>query len=222
MFIQIQETPNPDALKFLPGIKIIPEEVSNLTIKRSDDIKKIETSPLAKALFTIDGVESLFFTKDFISITKKQNIEWYSIKTLILSAMMDIIIAGQSFVIDTNNDTKSNQFNKSIGKSNEMDLGVAQSINTDIDKNLNKIDAELLDKITDQIIELIDTRVKPAVAEDGGNIEFDRFENGVVFLRMYGACKGCPSSTITLKNGIENMLKMYIPEVTEVREAEDD
>ena len=145
-------------------------------------------SPFAKRLFGIDGVEGVFFGSDFITITKSQSIDWQIMKPLILGSIMDHYNSGEETIEKT-----ESKLNTSL-ESKESD--------TDIVK---------------QIKELLDTRVRPAVAMDGGDIIYDSFKDGVVYLHMQGACSGCPSSTATLKMGIENMLKHYVPEVQEVR-----
>ena len=144
-------------------------------------------SPLALKIFSIEGVCRVFFGSDFITVTKSENTEWNIIKTDILTAIMDHFKSGEPII---------------SGKIEENNV-----------ENLDGPDG----KIIFQIKELLDTRVRPAVAQDGGDITFHGFENGIVFLHMQGACAGCPSSTMTLKMGIENLLKHYIPEVEEVR-----
>lgn len=148
-------------------------------------------APLAGQLFALGGVTRVFFGHDFIAVTKEEGAEWPALKPHILAAMMDHF------------------------------SGDAPIIVPDLAKNAQSTNATQNDaadpEIVAQICELIDTRVRPAVAADGGDITFDRFAEGVVYLQMRGACAGCPSSTATLKNGIENMLRHYIPEVTEVR-----
>jgi len=146
-----------------------------------------ENSPFAKRLFKIKGVEGVFFGNDFITITKKNESDWDVLKPLILGSIMEHYKSDEKTLIDDGNEKDSNELKES---------------DSDIVK---------------QIKELLDTRVKPAVAMDGGNIIFSSFDDGIVYLRMQGACSGCPSSTATLKSGIENMLKHYIPEVVEVR-----
>ena len=180
MFIQTQDTPNPNTLKFIPGIEVI-KHGSSRQFNKNDDCKE---SSLAKQLFEINGIESVLFGNDFISITKNENINWDEIKTFILSNLVDYFIAG---------------------------LPVVNEVNTD-KKKKNKSNS----KIEEQIIELLDSKIRPAVAQDGGDIIYNKFENGIVYLELHGACQGCPSSTITLKQGIENMLKHYIPEVESV------
>lgn len=148
-------------------------------------------SPLAERLFTIDGVAAVFFGSDFITITKAADKEWYLLKPAVLGAIMEHMTAGLPVMSD-------------------VPAGSAQAEPVDDGE-----DSEVIG----QIRELLDTRVRPAVAQDGGDIIFQGFEEGVVYLHLRGACAGCPSSTATLKMGIENMLKHYIPEVTEVRAA---
>ncbi len=179
MFIQTETTPNPDAIKFIPGPAVAPGG--------SYDFRKVEDadkSPLAKALFKVVGVEGVYLGSDFVSVTKGAEGDWNTLKPRILAAIMDHYLTG-----------------------------------------LPAVDAELASttahadegEIVKQIREILDDRVRPAVAMDGGDIVFDRFEDGIVYLHMRGACAGCPSSTATLKNGIENLLRHFVPEVVEVR-----
>ena len=147
-------------------------------------------SPLALRLFHIDGIEGVFLGSDFITVTKSEAKEWHVLKPSILGAIMEHFTAGLPIL----NESAPSQDNTDSADTPEDDL-----------------------EIVGQIKELIDTRVRPAVAMDGGDIVFDSFDGGIVYLQMQGACAGCPSSTATLKMGIENMLKHYIPEVVEVR-----
>ena len=187
MFIQTEQTPNPQTLKFLPG-KVVMDDGTAFF----QNIEESSNSPFAKRLFDVDGVEGVFFGSDFITITKSQSIDWQVMKPLILGSIMDHYNSGEETISkDKKND------NKSL-KSDEND-----------------------DDIVKQIKELLDTRVRPAVAMDGGDIVYDSFKDGIVYLHMQGACSGCPSSTATLKMGIENMLKHYIPEVLAVEGIED-
>ncbi|MAI06766.1 MAG: NifU family protein [Alphaproteobacteria bacterium TMED87] len=184
MFIQTEDTPNPQTLKFLPG-----KEVMNNNVMEITNNSEALASPLAKRIFYIEGIKSIFLGSDFITVTKESNAEWQVIKPLALAAIMDHYMSGEPIL-------SSNSVNQT-------------------DEEI--IYDELVDKqVIDQITELIETRVRPAVAQDGGDITFKGFKNGVVYLHMRGACAGCPSSTITLKNGIENMLKHYIPEIESV------
>ena len=146
-------------------------------------------SPLATRIFGVDGVSAVFFGTDFVTITKADGIEWDHIKPALLGAIMEHYQSGAPVMEGEGQDTGS---------------GHAAHDGEDAE-------------IVDQIKELLDTRVRPAVAQDGGDITFHGFDRGVVYLHMQGACAGCPSSTLTLKMGIENLLRHYIPEVTEVR-----
>ena len=184
MFIQTEQTPNPQTLKFLPG-KVVMDEGTAFF----QNIDKTSNSPLAKKLFDVDGVTGVFFGSDFITVTKNDSLDWQVMKPLILGAIMDHFNSGEPTI---NNETNDKGEKSLLENSKDSD-------------------------IVKQIKELLDTRVRPAVAMDGGDIVYDNFENGIVYLHMQGACSGCPSSTATLKMGIENMLKHYIPEVKEVR-----
>lgn len=148
-------------------------------------------SPLAQRLFSLQGVAAVFLGSDFVSITKSDDTDWVMLKPMIMAAVLEHLSTGQP-VMDEKQGSASGHANAS-----EDD-----------------------DEITVQIKELLDERVRPMVAMDGGDIVFDRFEDGIVFLQMRGACAGCPSSTATLKMGIENMLRHFIPEVQEVRPVE--
>lgn len=184
MFIQIETTPNPEALKFMPGIPVMHNGV--ISFDQTTDTK---SSLLASRLLSIDGVMSVMFGSDFISVTKNISHDWLHIKPHVISTMMDYFVAGLP-VID---EVLLSQDDSSCDEST--------------------------DPIVKQIIDIINNRVRPSVAQDGGDITFDRFEDGIVYLNMHGACAGCPSSTATLKSGIENMLRYYVPEVLEVRSA---
>ncbi len=157
-----------------------------LEFKDKNDAKQ---NPLARELFELSGIKGVFIGKDFVTITKSESVEWESLKPSILSSLQDILSSGI-----------------------KTDLGqVSKKTNTTKVK-YSKKDQEIVKKIN----ELLDERIKPAVAQDGGDISFVKLSKGVVFLELRGACSGCPSSTITLKSGIENMLKYYIPEIDSV------
>ena len=172
MFIQTEETPNPATLKFLPGQTVLGTGTANFS--GSDNI---ESSPLAKKLFGVEGVIVVFLGSDFITITKKEDFLWEHIKPALLGTIMDFLRSGEEIIFEGTRDTM-----------HETHEGP---------------DSEIVKKITD----LLDTRVSPAVAQDGGDITFQSFQEGIVYLHMQGACAGCPSSTMTLKMGIENLLK---------------
>jgi Fe-S cluster biogenesis protein NfuA len=177
MFIQTETTPNPLTLKFVPGVEVMKEGTAFFTAADT-----AAPSPLAKKLFTVEGVAAVFLGSDFITVTKKESADWSTLKPLLLTAIMDHLVAGLPVMENA-----------------------AKAANTTSESEIEK-----------QIRELIDTRVRPAVAQDGGDIIFRRFHDGIVELELHGACSGCPSSTATLKQGIENMLKHYVPEVVSV------
>jgi len=154
-------------------------------------LEEAELAPLALRLFALQGVKTVFLGYDFVSVTKAEDTDWVMLKPMVLGAMMEHLSTGQPIV-----------YKEAL---NRQQSGHAQ----------DGVD----DEITSQIKELLDTRVRPMVAMDGGDIVFERFEDGIVFLQMRGACAGCPSSNATLKSGIESMLKHFIPEVEEVRPA---
>jgi Fe-S cluster biogenesis protein NfuA len=151
------------------------------------DPEQAQASPLARRVFAVEGVTAVFLGADFVTVTKAAGEDWYALKPAVLGAIMEHFLSGDPVI--------------------EADAGLAEEAAPDGDE----------DELVKQIRELIDTRVRPAVAQDGGDIIFRGFERGVVYLHMRGACSGCPSSTITLKNGIENLLRYYVPEVVEVR-----
>ncbi len=181
MFIQTETTPNPETLKFLPGKPVLESGTRFYT-----GANMAEESPLAMALFQIQGVNAVFLGSDFITITKDASFDWALLKADLLTTIMDFFVAGHPIIHAQAAKTASTA-------SNEDDSDIVKEIK-----------------------ELLDIRVRPAVAMDGGDIVFHSFTDGVVYLEMHGACSGCPSSTMTLKQGIENMLKHYVPEVQAV------
>lgn len=182
MFIQTESTPNPATLKFLPGQSVLGSGTADFPAPET-----AAASPLARAVFAVDGVTGVFLGSDFVTVTKADAVDWAHVKPAILGAIMEHFQSGRPVI-----------------EGEAADAGHAGH---------DGADAE----IVDQIKQLLDTRVRPAVAQDGGDITFHGFDRGVVYLHMRGACAGCPSSTLTLKMGIENLLRHYIPEVTEVR-----
>ena len=148
-----------------------------------------DVSPLAARIFGVDGVTGVFFGTDFVTVTKADAVEWDHIKPALLGAIMEHFQSGAAVM---------------AGDGAQPNSGHAEHTDED-------------GEIVGQIKELLDSRVRPAVAQDGGDITFHGFERGIVYLHMQGACAGCPSSTLTLKMRIENLLRHYIPEVTEVR-----
>ncbi len=190
MFIQTEDTPNPQSMKFLPGRDVLGAGQLGMDFPTLEAAK---ASPLAAALFDVDGVTGVYLGGDFLTVTKDASVEWAHIKHALLGTIADYLAAGIPVV----------------------DEGLAEAASSPG----NADDYEGEDKeIVEQIIDLLETRVRPAVAQDGGDIVFHRYVpgDGIVFLTMKGACAGCPSSTMTLKSGIENLLKHYVPEVTAV------
>lgn len=182
MFIQTEETPNPATLKFIPGNDVMAEGTAEFS-----SVEAAKNAPLARRLFAVDGVTSVFLGRDFVAVTKAETADWFQLKPGVLAGIMEHYASGLPVIEST--------------ASKEEAAGEE-------------------DEVVSQIKHLLDSRVRPAVAMDGGDIVFHSFEDGVVTLEMRGACQGCPSSTATLKMGIENMLRHYIPEVREVRPAE--
>ncbi|KEC54056.1 NifU family protein [Bartonella koehlerae] len=187
MFIQTETTPNPATLKFLPGRVVLSEGV----LEFRDNEEAAKNSPLAAKLFNIPNVNGVFLGYDFITVSKKEG-EWQHLKPAILGTIMEHFLSGDP-VINTNV-TRQAQIH---------------ALNEEF---YNEKDADIVLTIK----ELLETRIRPAVANDGGDITFRGFENGIVYLNMRGACAGCPSSTATLKHGIENLLRHFIPEVVGV------
>jgi Fe-S cluster biogenesis protein NfuA len=183
MFIQTETTPNPATLKFLPGREVMPEGTADFP-----EAEAGQRSPLAARLFAIPEVERVFFGADFITVTKREAVDWRHLKPAVLGAIMEHFTRGLPLF-----DNEAQAEAEQVYEGEEAE-------------------------IVDQIKELIETRVRPAVAADGGDIIFKGFDggSGTVFLHLQGSCAGCPSSSITLRNGIENMLRHYIPEVSAV------
>ncbi len=176
MFIQTESTPNPNSLKFLPG-KIV-SNGGSFEITKKDDVK----NELIKNLISVNGVEGIFLSKDFISINKHDDTSWDEIKHIVISLINDFYSSGKNLVID------KSPFEEE----------------------------EILGEIEKKIVKILDQKIRPAVAKDGGDIKFKEFKNGVVTVQLRGSCSGCPSSTMTLKQGVQNLLCHYLPEVKEV------
>ena len=187
MFIQTEPTPNPATLKFLPGRAVLAHGTLEMRDKAA-----AHQSPLAERLFDVDGVSGVFFGSDFISVTKAGGGEWQQLKPAILGAIMEHFMSGVPV----------------LRAEDQVAGGEAAA-----DEFFAPEDSETVGIIKD----LIETRVRPAVANDGGDITFRGFKDGVVYLDMKGACAGCPSSTATLRHGIQNLLRHYVPDVVEVR-----
>ena len=193
MFIETETTPNPASLKFLPGRQVMPAGTREFATPEA-----AEASPLAQAIFDTGEVVNVFFGGDFVSVTAAPGASWAELKPLVVSILLDHFVSqaplfagadASGIVVPAEDDTL---------------LVEEDPANADIVAQIN---------------ELLETRVRPAVANDGGDIAYRGFKDGVVYLTLQGACSGCPSSTATLKHGIEGLLKHYVPEVVEVRAA---
>ena len=177
MFVQIENTPNPNSLKFLPG-KIVSKD-GPIEVLDANDTE----NELIKNILSINGIRGIFLYENFLSVNKKSEFEWSDLKHIIISYINDFYSKGNDCVI--NNKLSENSKKK-------------------------------YDEIEKKIINVLETKVRPAVARDGGDISFENFKDGVVTVKLQGSCSGCPSSTLTLKKGVENLLSHYIPEVREV------
>ena len=177
MFVQTENTPNPNSLKFLPG-KIVYKDGPIEVLDANDS-----ENELIKNILSINGIRGIFLYENFLSVNKKSEFEWSDLKHIIISYINDFYSKGNDCVI--NNKLSENSKKK-------------------------------YDEIEKKIINVLETKVRPAVARDGGDISFENFRNGVVTVKLQGSCSGCPSSTLTLKKGVENLLSHYIPEVREV------
>jgi len=194
MYIETEATPNPATLKFLPGRQVMAAGTREFVSPEA-----AEASPLAKILFDLGDVTGVFFGRDFITVTAAPGTDWASLKPQVISILLDHFVSGAPLF--AGGDAQG----FSVPVEEELFEGVAD----------DPADADIVEQIKD----LIETRVRPAVANDGGDIVYRGFREGVVYLTMQGACSGCPSSSATLKHGIESLLKHYVPEVSEVRAA---
>ena len=187
MFIQTEATPNPATLKFIPGRTVLDGGTMEFV-----DRETAARSPLAEKLFGVPGVTSVFYGSDFVTVTKDDS-DWQHLKPAILGAIMEHYMSGAPLLADG-----------TVGSDEAAD---------EEDEFFNETDADTVAAIKD----LIETRVRPAVANDGGDITFRGFRDGIVYLNMKGSCAGCPSSTATLQHGIQSLLKHFVPDVVEVR-----
>ncbi|KAK1421196.1 hypothetical protein QVD17_23360 [Tagetes erecta] len=189
MFIETQSTPNPLSLMFYPGKPVM--EVGSVDFPNA---RTAMASPLANAIYGIDGITRVFFGSDFVTVTKSEDVSWGHLKPEVFAAIMDFYSSGKPLFLDSANSASK-------------------------DTAIHEDDSETVAMIK----ELLETRIRPAVQDDGGDIEYIGFdtESGVVKLKMQGACSGCPSSSVTLKSGIENMLMHYVPEVKAVEQEFD-
>jgi len=177
MFVQTENTPNPNSLKFLPGKKVSNDGPLEITDKNESK------NELIRNILSINGVTGIFLAEDFLSVNKDEKIEWEDLKHVIISFINDYYSNGNEIVID--------------------------------DKRINSNESDL-SEIEKKIVKILETKIRPAVARDGGDIKFKEYKDGVVIVSLQGSCSGCPSSTMTLKQGVQNLLCHYIPEIKEV------
>jgi Fe-S cluster biogenesis protein NfuA len=177
MFVQTENTPNPNSLKFLPGKKVSNDGPLEITDKNESK------NELIRNILSINGVTGIFLAEDFLSVNKDEKIEWEDLKHVIISFINDYYSNGNEIVIDNN-----------LINSNESDLS----------------------EVEKKIVKILENKIRPAVARDGGDIKFKEYKDGVVIVSLQGSCSGCPSSTMTLKQGVQNLLCHYIPEIKEV------
>ena len=180
--IQIEQTPNPDTLKFLPGKKV--SNVGPVEFLKNDKSIKV---PLANKILSLQGTTMVFFGEDFITVKKESNLKWEDLKHGIISEINDFYLQGNNVVVEKV-----------------------------IEKKDAKLEKSEPNEVIDKINEVLNTKVRPAVAKDGGDITFKSFEDGVVTVELKGSCSGCPSSIMTLKQGVQNLLCHYVPEVKKV------
>jgi len=186
MLIRTEQTPNPATRKFLPDVVVMKAGTRDFA-----DAASADASPLAKALFDSGLVEGVFYGRDFVSVTVAPGISWTDLEPLVLETLLDHFVSGAPLFLP--------------GTAGEIHVAAS-------DFEEDPADAEIID----QIKELIETRVRPAVAQDGGDIIYKGYREGHLYLSMHGACSGCPSSTVTLKRGIESLIRHYVPEVESV------
>ena len=177
MFVQTQNTPNPNSLKFLPSKKVSNDDPFEITDKNKSN------NELVRNILSINGVTGIFLAEDFLSVNKDEKTKWEDLKHIIISFINDYYGRGNEIVIDNNKIT-----------SPETQLS----------------------EIEEKIIKILETKIRPAVARDGGDIKFKKYNNGIVTVQLQGSCSGCPSSIMTLKQGVQNLLCHYIPEIKEV------
>ena len=177
MFVQTQNTPNPNSLKFLPSKKVSNDDPFEITDKNKSN------NELVRNILSINGVTGIFLAEDYLSVNKDEKTNWEDLKHIIISFINDYYGSGNEIVIDSNKIT-----------SPETQLS----------------------EIEEKIIKILETKIRPAVARDGGDIKFKKYNNGIVTVQLQGSCSGCPSSIMTLKQGVQNLLCHYIPEIKEV------
>lgn len=217
MLIQALETPNPHSIKFVPPCSVR-GELESLFFRKMDPV---DHAPFVQQLFEVEGTTAVFLGSDFITVTKLPQAEWYSMKPAIMELINDYLTNKKSFVTDesvrpvvSTSHTHAPQHHHGSGG------GCGSNIVEDLTNLQDVPPTNMNDPIVQEIVALINDRVRPAVAQDGGDIVFKAFHEGIVYLSLQGACSGCPSSRVTLKSGVENMLRYYVPEVLEVRSVE--
>ena len=177
MFVQTQNTPNPNSLKFLPSKKVSNDDPFEITDKNKSN------NELVRNILSISGVTGIFLAEDFLSVNKDEQIKWEDLKHIIISFINDYYASGNEIVIDSN--------------------------------KISSTETQL-SEIEKKIIKILETKIRPAVARDGGDIKFKKYNNGIVTVQLQGSCSGCPSSIMTLKQGVQNLLCHYIPEIEKV------
>ena len=177
MFVQTQNTPNPNSLKFLPSKKVSNDDPFEITDKNKSN------NELVRNILSINGVTGIFLAEDFLSVNKDEQIKWEDLKHIIISFINDYYASGNEIVIDSN--------------------------------KISSTETQL-SEIEKKIIQILETKIRPAVARDGGDIKFKKYNNGIVTVQLQGSCSGCPSSIMTLKQGVQNLLCHYIPEIKKV------
>jgi Fe-S cluster biogenesis protein NfuA len=187
MLIRTEQTPNPATRKFLPD-----QTVMDAGTRDFADSDSAEASPLARALFDSGMVEGVFYGRDFVSVTAAPGVSWSDLEPMVVETLLDHFVSGVPLF------------------ASGSAAGIYVSSEAEFEED--PADAEIID----QIKELIETRVRPAVAQDGGDIAYKGYKDGHLYLSMHGACSGCPSSAITLKRGIESLIRHYVPEVESV------
>ena len=177
MFVQTQNTPNPNSIKFLPSKKVSNDDPFEITDKNKSN------NELVRNILSINGVTGIFLAEDFLSVNKDEKTKWEDLKHIIISFINDYYGSGNEIVIDSN--------------------------------KISSTETQL-SEIEKKIIKILETKIRPAVARDGGDIKFKKYNNGIVTVQLQGSCSGCPSSIMTLKQGVQNLLCHYIPEIKEV------
>ena len=177
MFVQTQNTPNPNSIKFLPSKKVSNDDPFEITDKNKSN------NELVRNILSINGVTGIFLAEDFLSVNKDEKTNWEDLKHIIISFINDYYGSGNEIVIDSN--------------------------------KISSTETQL-SEIEKKIIKILETKIRPAVARDGGDIKFKKYNNGIVTVQLQGSCSGCPSSIMTLKQGVQNLLCHYIPEIKEV------